>query len=144
MTRSGVAAGRPAFQILFYIIAAELAAKIAFKFEREGKSQEYARRFFQEICTDEHRLRLAGAFCDVAGTYLTCRGAVDLLYDVRCDVVHEGKYYSFNLRDPESRFPMLTGRGDNGPIAHISLPEIRTLVLEGAVLACRKLVGHNL
>lgn len=134
-----VAAGRPPFQVLFYIIAAELAAKIAFGFQGEGRSREHVRRFFEEICSERHRTRLATAFHRVAGAYLSCREAIDFLYDVRCDVVHEGRYYSLNLRTPESQFPMMTGRGDNGPITDISLPELRAIVLEGSVLACRKL-----
>ncbi len=69
-----VARGRPALQILFFLIAAEAVAKLAFNFSHEGKSRHYVHRFFEEICGDAHCLRAAprdrhdlGGFGVVAG-----------------------------------------------------------------------------
>src|ERR1700687_5986872 len=50
-----VARGRPAFQVLFYLTAAELVAKVMFDFKGEGDSKKHVQRFFAEICGDAVR-----------------------------------------------------------------------------------------
>lgn len=85
-----VARGRPALLILFYLIAAEAVAKLVMGFRGEGESRRHVRIFFENICSQRHRSILANAFMTGFGGPLTLRKAVDLLYSVRCDVVHEG------------------------------------------------------
>src|SRR6266540_4539575 len=91
-----VAKGRPAFQVMFALIAAELAAKIRYEYNGEGQSRKFVHRFFEEICSDEHRAILGQAFRRIGG-YLDVRGAVNYLYGARCDVVHMGSYYDVSL-----------------------------------------------
>ena len=140
-----VAHGRPAFQVLFYLTAAELVAKIVGRFEGEGRSKKHVQKFFAEICSAEHRERLAKAFQNPGGAYLTTEAAVDLLYGVRCDVVHRGQYYEFSLR--QGRFAMLTSLQGIPRRTDITLDELRQIVLEGAVLGARKVMedgpGHR-
>jgi hypothetical protein len=137
-----VANGRPAFQILFYFVAAELVAKITFGFEGEGESKKYVCRFFDELCSQEARERLGNAFYHIPGMNLTHKQAVEFLYKIRCDVVHEGKYYAFHLPTAERAVPLLTQRGDTSLISIITIQEIRTIVLEGAVRASQKLMSQ--
>jgi len=136
-----VAAGRDAFQILFYLIAAEAVAKIVFRFKGEGKSREHVKRFFGEICTDQHRTRLSQMFeCQPSG-WLTWDEAVDQLYDVRCDVVHQGQYFLFSLKLFSSSVSTLADpRAELGSIivAHLSLADLRQIVLEGIVEGVKK------
>jgi len=154
----GVAAGRPAFQILFYLVAGELVAKIVFNFRGEGESRKYVHRFFEEICSGD-RSRLANGFFELEGRgrrYLSCEEVVDVLYDVRCDVVHEGRYYDFNMR--RTGHPMRTHRvlAKRQPISsqscsvpawpvnlrtELSASELREIVLRGVVTATRKLLS---
>ena len=133
-----VARGRPAFQVLLYLIAAELVAKIVAGFEGEGQSKAHVRKFFLEICSGTHRERLSQAFQNPGGAYLTLEAAIDLLYDVRCDVVHRGQYYEFSLRRGD--FPMLTSLQGVTRTTNISVDELRRIVLEGAVLAAKQLM----
>ena len=136
-----VARGRPAFQILFYIIAAELVAKIAKRFKGKGQSEKYVQKFFSDICSDEHRQRLSTAFRQTGnGAYLSLETAVKLLYAVRCDVVHRGQYYKFSLARQEFR-GMLTSLREWAPIAEITLPELRQIILEGTVLGTKLVAG---
>jgi hypothetical protein len=132
-----VARGRPAFQVLFYLVAAELVAKIAVGFEGEGQSRSHVQKFFTEICSSESKQRLSWAFRHAGGAYLSLAATVDLLYKVRCDVVHRGQYYTFSLQRSESSIPMLSSVGEHSPISEISLPDLRQIVLEGAVLAAK-------
>jgi hypothetical protein len=136
-----VAAGRPAFQILFYLIAAELVAKIVFNFGGEGQSRKYVHRFFTEICSDESKKKLAQAFRHNTGQHLSFGQAVDLLYNVRCSVVHEGRYFEFTLRRETDGFSVLTGYDDT--LTDMTIGEIRQIVLEGAILGCRKLLESS-
>lgn len=134
-----IAAGRPALQILFLLIAAEAVSKIVFKFTEEGRSREFVRRFFEEICNDDHRAVLASAFSmNTGGSCFTVRQAVDLLYSIRCDVVHEGKYYTFHMRETRGGVPLLNHIEDKfSVVTHLTLPELRQIVIEGAVLGSR-------
>jgi hypothetical protein len=137
-----VARGRPAFQILFYVIAAELVAKIAFHFEGEGESRKHVRKFFAEICSDNTRARLAGLFARTHSGPVSSEEAVDLLYAIRCDVAHEGRYSSFHLPLSGDAFPQLTTVGDESLIANLTIQDLRRMVLEGAVLACQMLLNQ--
>jgi len=138
-----VARGRPAFQILFYVIAAELAAKIAFHFEGEGESKKHVRKFFAEICSDNARGGLAGLFSRTHSGPLSSEEAVDLLYAIRCDVAHEGRYSSFHLPLSDDAFPQLTTVGNESLIANLTIQDLRRIVLEGAILASQMLLNHS-
>ena len=114
-----VARGRPALQIMFFIIAAEAVAKLAAGVEEEGRSQEYVHKFFATYCTNAQRERLYHALREATPHPPSSVGAiVDYLYEVRCDVVHRGKYFDVNLPNP--------------------LDDVRAVILEAAVLAARK------
>ncbi len=47
--------GRPALDVLFFIIIAEAVAKIFFDFQKEGESKRHVQKFFEEICTDSDK-----------------------------------------------------------------------------------------
>lgn len=138
-----VARGRPAFQVLFYLITAELVAKITFGFTGDGDSKKYVRRFFAEICSDGSRTKLGRSFTAVHLGSLSYQDAVDLLYKLRCDVVHEGKYASFHLPLPGDDYPQLTPIGDESFIVTLTIQELRQIVLEGAALASKMLLDET-
>lgn len=136
-----VAKGRPALLIMFYMIAAEAVAKLVFKFQGKGQSRKYVQRFFADLCDEKHQLILKTAFWkDPSGPHLTVSQAVDLLYDIRCDVVHEGQYFSLqlpNLSDPDR---MLIIHRSESLIASITSGEIRQIILEGSLIGARRMV----
>ncbi len=137
-----VAHSRPAFQILFYLIAAELVAKIESGFEGEGMSKKHVLKFFCEMCSQEHRDRLATAFSYCLGSYISLESTVNLLYEVRCDVVHRGVYYDFSLRTESDGIPLLSSSQRGAPVAEISIDEIRRIVLEGTVQAAKQVIDR--
>lgn len=131
--------GRHAFQILFYLTAAELCAKIVRNYSGETQSRQHVRIFFEEICTDTHRQKLRDGFSRQDENGIDCqvdiRKVIDILYDVRCDVVHRGEYDFFlqtekddgdSIQNLVSKMPM--------PISvSIKLHELRQIILEGAI-----------
>lgn len=139
-----VARGRPALFILFYLIAAEAVAKLVVRYQGEGESRRHVRLFFEDICSARHRGILANAFTTGVGTAaLTVRETVDLLYDVRCDVVHEGQYFTFTLPEPTDRFQMITEYGGAVLMPSIRALDLRQVVLEGAVLGAARLLAPD-
>jgi hypothetical protein len=130
-----VAKGRPALQVLFYLIAAEASAKLLYGFAKEGKCREHVRLFFEQICSDEHRARLVSGF-RLPHHYANppLRAVVDLLYVVRCDVAHEGRYFEFQMQEAGEP-PCTSIVGGKLIEARMSILDLRQLVLEGAVRA---------
>lgn len=138
-----VAKGRPALQVLFQLIAAEAVAKLVNKFAAEGESRKHVRLFFEDICSDSHRAVLGTAFsCGLGGRFLSVRETVDLLYDVRCDVVHEGVYFTLTLARPGDTVRWLTpsGGGKGSLVAGITVQQLRQIVLEGAIRGAVRLL----
>lgn len=121
-------------QLMFYTVCAEHLAKLHDKFNGEGRSREYVRRFFKNFVTSGDRGTLAAAFTDHTDhlmRVLPFERAVDLLYDVRCDVVHEGNYWGFAFHDGST--PMLNT--DPDVIVNIRLDDLRTIVIHGSINA---------
>jgi len=128
------------FQILFYLIAAELVAKITFDFKGEGESKKYVRKFFAELCSDNTRSSLGKSFSRTQSGPLSWQEVVDLLYKIRCDVVHEGNYASFHLPITGDEFQQLTTVGNESFIVSVTIQQLRRMILEGAVLASERLL----
>ena len=138
-----VAASRPALQVLFYLIAAEASAKLLRGFADEGQSRAHVRLFFEEICSDQHRLALVSGFRLASHAGIApIRAVVDLLYDIRCDVVHEGRYFEFQMQEPGEP-PCISGVRDEVITVRMSIRDLRQVVLEGAVRAARQAMGSE-
>ncbi len=121
-------------QLMFYMVCAEHLAKLHDKFNGEGQSRAYVRRFFENFVTGGDRGTLAAAFTDHTDYLmrtLPFKRAVDILYNVRCDVVHEGNYWGFAFHDGST--PMLNT--DPDVIVNIRLDDLRTIVIHGSINA---------
>jgi len=142
-----VARGRPAIQVLFFLIAAEAVAKMVFNFKGRGDSEKHVKRFFGEVCSDEHRHRLDRAFSSDGVHYLAWQHAVQYLYKVRCDVVHEGVYFEMAMENSSGVASKLKRHRNSDPYldpdSHISCADLRQIILEGAVRGCRMLLTHH-
>ena len=136
-----VARGRPAFQVLFYLTTAELVAKVTFDFKGEGDSKKHVHRFFAELCSDTTRAKLAKSFSRLPYGEVALTEVVNLLYDIRCDVVHRGMYYGFQLALPGDDFPQIVHMNEISFATALTIRDLRHMILEGTVLASRKLLG---
>jgi hypothetical protein len=115
-------------------MAAETVAKLIREYKQEGDSKKHVRLFFEEDCSKSARQTLAAAF-EKNGETLSLRAAVEYLYQIRCDVVHEGRYFTYSL---SSDVPMLNPGHNGSVIAKIGLGDLRKIVLEGTLLAARR------
>ena len=84
---------RDSLRILFLMVCAEAVAKLHDGYKAEGKSRAYTQNFFDEFVSPEDRKRIEAGFVD--DKHLSLEAVVDHLYDIRCDVVHEGRYWGF-------------------------------------------------
>jgi hypothetical protein len=124
---------RESLQLLFLLICAEHISKLHDNFDEEGRSRAYTRRFFEELLPEKYRDSLRRGFSSIDRQPLTVREIVDLLYDVRCDVVHEGNYWGFHFHD--GRTPMLNT--DPDVIVNIMFQDLRAIVVLGCIEAVR-------
>lgn len=126
-----IRSGKESLQILFLLISAENIAKMHDHFAGEGHSRAYVRRFFEELVSADDRRVLERSFATHAMQPISLRGIVDILYDVRCDVVHEGKYWGFHFHD--GRTPILNTEPDVN--VFIQLSAFRDIVVRGCIAA---------
>lgn len=123
---------RDALQVLFLVICAECVAKLEAGFKGEGQSKRFVRNFFLGFLSPKDHNLLSNAFTrPPAFESLTVDEAVDLLYDIRCDVVHEGQYWGFIFQDGDCTMlnPMYK------VFAHIKIGQLRNLVVRTAIRA---------
>jgi hypothetical protein len=71
--------------------------------------------------------------------HLGFRKAVDLLYDIRCDVAHEGNYTDFTFHDGQDS--MFNTNPD--VIAEIRLARIRGIVVERCINAIKDKLANE-
>lgn len=126
--------GNESLRLLFLLICAENTAKIADGFNGEGRSKAYVRNFFSWFLLTDEQQAIRAAITRHDHTPLSLQAAVDTLYGVRCDIVHEGKYWGFHFHD--GRAPMLNSEPD--VIVSITFPQFRSLVVKGCINAIRR------
>ena len=131
---SKIRSDRDSLQLLFYIICAENQAKLYEGFEGEGFSRKYVRHFFEKFVTGDDRRTMELAFTnynDPNMRPISFEQAVDLLYNIRCDVVHEGNYWSFSFHNGSN--PMINVEPD--VLANITIDQLRAIVVRGCINA---------
>ena len=116
-------------------MCSENIAKLHDGFSGEGKSRHYVQQFFNNFLSQSDKNALSYGF-KVNVDLLPPIGfgkAVDLLYDIRCDVVHEGNYTSFAFHDGH----MSMVNTDPNVIAEIQLVQFRNIVVRGCINAVK-------
>lgn len=132
---------RDSLRVLFLIICAEVVAKLYKNFAGEGKSHEHVKVFFTKLCDHSDMEFLDNAFYIQTIEKQNKKGlcfnqAIDYLYKIRCDVVHEGRYWEFffNKPDiPERATPNF--RKQELVYSRITYDVLRAIVVRGAIRA---------
>jgi len=128
---------RDSLRLLFLAVCAENVAKLQDGFAQEGKSRAYTQKFFDDFVSVDDKSRLESGFVteDTTGIdrTLKLKEVVDYLYDIRCDVVHEGKYWEFFFATDE--YTRYSGNAEIG--VRIPYQEFRDIIVRGAIAAVR-------
>ena len=122
-------------QVLFLIMCTENLAKLYAGFSGEGKSRYYVNNFFRRFLSKPDKKSLSSGFTVNVDLLpkIGFRKAVNLLYDIRCDVVHEGNYSDFVFHD--GKMSMVNTNPD--VIADIQFVEVRNIVVRGCINAIK-------
>ena len=123
-----------ALQLLFLMMCAENISKLHDRFKGEGQSRAHVRRFFDKFLNGNDKKTIGSGFVNHSENRmpsLGLRAAIDMLYNVRCDVVHEGNYWGFTFQDGQT--PMLNA--DPDVISHITFGQFRSIVIRGCINA---------
>ena len=116
-------------KVMFLIVCAENIAKLHDRFTRGGQSGAYVRKFFNDFLSQSNKDLLGSGFVDANDCMLGFDKAIDMLYDIRCDVVHEGNYASFAFHD--GSMPMVN---TDPPVeAHLQFSDVRNIVVKGCI-----------
>jgi predicted RNase H-like HicB family nuclease len=123
--------GHDSLRLLFLLICAEHIAKLFNDFTEDGKSRAYVQNFFKWFLSPEQQQHL----CARMGRdqkALSLEEAVDVLYKVRCEVVHEGENRGFFFAFEDDQIL-------NGTVK-VSLPfaEFRFLIVMGCITAIQR------
>jgi hypothetical protein len=115
--------------LLFLVICAENFAKTFDHFEGEGRSRAYVRNFFDWFSSESDLRKISGGITNHAAQGLPIHDAVDALYSVRCDLVHEGRYWGFHFHDGDTATLMC----DPDVIVSISMKEFRDIIVRSGI-----------
>ena len=126
-------------QVLFLLMCVENISKLHDGFRGAGKSRHYVQKFFATFLSRTDKDTIAFGFTVNADRLppLGISKAVDLLYDIRCDVVHEGNYTDFAFHDGQ----MSMVNTNPNVIAEIRFARIRDIVVEGCINAIKDKLG---
>lgn len=126
--------GNEGLRLLFLLICAENIAKLANKYDDEGQSRAYVRNFFIWFLDADDQRTLCSGITHHDRRAMSVQEVADALYDVRCDIVHEGKYWGFHFHNGGT--PMLNLEPD--VIASMTLADFRALVVRGCIRAIQR------
>lgn len=125
--------------LLFLLVCAENIAKLADNFDGEGHSRLYVRNFFSWFLMPGEQDTLCTNITRHDRRSLSLQQAIDALYEVRCDVVHEGMYWGFHFHDGGA--PMINSEPD--VVVSLTLEDFRSLVVKGCIRAIQGYPRHG-
>jgi len=123
--------GRDALELLFLLICAENVSKLHDDFHDEGKSRHYVQTFFSQFLSNSEKAQIEEKFLTLDLGLMNLGQIIDVLYDTRCDVVHEGKYWGFSF----SSYGVSTATVETPVLTRMSIEELRSIVVNGCVRA---------
>ena len=131
---------RPAINLLFYIMTAELVAKLFYHYKNERESKEYVKKFFNDFCSDENKIKLSNSI-KKNDILLNLDEVIDFFYKIRCDVAHEGNYYKYSFRKNDSDENNFRNAELPDYKIDISIEDIRKIIIESSLNAVTKKVN---
>ncbi|WP_394143213.1 hypothetical protein [Vibrio atypicus] len=129
-----VAASRDALKLMFLIIACEHISKLYEDFDGVGASKAHVIKFFENFLTEAEKSQIVQGI-ELCDRKYGLTDVVKTLYASRCDVVHEGHYFSFDFAS-ELHPSVLTGRGTEQILrVKITYEEFKKIIISGIIKA---------
>lgn len=128
--------------LLFLIICVECVAKLFAGYKAEGQSKRFVRTFFAEHVDPQDQTFMMANFRWGSTEALSIEEIADVLYALRCDVVHEGRYWRFSFSDDVHRSCLNLGPRSNGGTRAVEVgmtfSDLRDVVVRGCIAATRE------
>jgi len=132
--------GYEPLKLLFLLICAENISKLNVSTKESNKSKYHVKRFFCKFCSPSDKQEIVKNI-EICQKHSTFEGLIEILYDVRCDVVHEGHYWGFNFATDEHP-SMLTGANAEQVLrVHIKYEKFRDIVARGVIAATSEVLN---
>jgi hypothetical protein len=131
--------GHDSLPLLFLLVCAENISKLHSNFEGEGQSRAFVRRFFENHLSPAEKKSLTEGIQRVGELRPTLEHAVVALYEVRCDLVHEGNYWNFHFPEPNT-YRLLNGMNTTIRTG-IPFHEVRSMIVLGCIRAIHSYAG---
>lgn len=132
----GLRPGRYSLGIFWLMVCAEAVAKLHVKYLGERESRKMVHAFFDNFLTQPQKDLLGTGIRSMKTTLpMGLMGAVDALYDVRCDVAHEGNYWDWTFVHKGTAMLNV----DYDVIAELEWEQFRDLIVRGGIVAARSL-----
>jgi hypothetical protein len=132
---------RDPLRLLFLLICTECVEKLYKRKTSDEKSRKYVKMFFSENVSTADKKRLRAGIWMIPPKQLTVTEIVDLLYYIRCDVVHQGHYWGFSFADSEYHQINLDPRdpyADHAFSVRMSFKELREIIVNGCIAIIKK------
>jgi hypothetical protein len=121
--------GYEPLKLLFLLICAENISKLNLSTEESGNSRVHVIRFFCEFCPLSDQQAIVKKI-DLRENQSGLKGRIDILYNIRCDVVHEGHYWGFQFATDEDPL-VFTGFKEQVLRVRMKYEEFRDVVARG-------------
>jgi hypothetical protein len=121
-------------QLLFLIMCVENVAKLHDGYTSEYKSKHYVKKFFNDFLSDVDKDFLRNGFIDNDDVWLrplNFERVIEMLYKIRCDVIHEGNYTDFGFYDGNIKL----SNSNPNVIAKVTLQNVRDIIIRGCIKA---------
>ena len=125
-------------KVLIMIMCVENIAKLQDGYTGEFRSRYYVEKFFKDFLSDNDKDTLRNGFIDNNDKWLrtlSFEDVIKMLYQIRCDVVHEGDYLGFSFYDGKNE--MLEIVNQYAVIPQVALQNIRDIIIRGCINAIR-------
>jgi hypothetical protein len=134
-----VEAGYEPLKLLFLLICAENISKLNVSTKQSNNSKYHVRNFFCKFCsvTDQEAIRKKIEICQKQSSL---KDRIDILYKIRCDVVHEGHYWGFQFATDEHP-SVFTGFKEQVLRVRMKYEEFRDIVARGVIAATSEVLN---
>ena len=130
---------RPAINMLFYIMTAELVAKLYHNFNEDGQSKKYVKKFFVEFTSNNNKTILENSI-KKNNVFISLDEVVEFFYKIRCDVVHEGNYYKYSFQSKNTSESSINIQLPKYEVI-ISIEDVRNIIIDSSINAIKMLIS---
>jgi hypothetical protein len=134
-----VETGYEPLKLLFLLICAENISKLNVSAEESGNSRDHVIRFFRSFCSLSDQQAILKKI-DMRQDQSSLKDRIDILYNIRCDVVHEGHYWGFQFATDEHPL-VFTGFKEQVLRVRMKYEEFRDIVARGVIVATSEVLN---